>query len=130
LWGKKKTWVFEAYFALKIQLQRRRKEKTTTKKKRTKGFYDDDEFANCLRMRADDTITSAAVKKLNNFFVIILWCTRITAGLLVGREGGRDGCLRERLWGRGSLAFPGEGLGNWVVSLRSSWIRIYRGLTC
>jgi hypothetical protein len=42
-------------------------------------------------MRADDTITSAAaaaVKKLNNFFVVILWCTRITAGLLAGREGG------------------------------------------
>jgi len=134
LWGRKKTWVFEAYFALKNQLQRRRKEKTTTNKKRTKGFYHDDEFANCLRMRADDTITSAAavaaVKKLNNFFVIILWCTRITAGVLGGREGGRDGCLRERLWGRGSLAFPGDGLGNWVVSLRSSWIRTYRGLTC
>jgi hypothetical protein len=39
-------------------------------------------------MRADDTTTSAAaVKELNNFFVAILWCTRITAGLLGGREG-------------------------------------------
>ncbi len=82
-------------------------------------------------MRADDTIASAAaVKKVKIFFVVILWCTRISAGLLGGREGGREGCLRERLWGRGSLAFPGEGLGDWVVSLRSSWIRIYRGLTC
>jgi hypothetical protein len=135
LWGKKKHGYLKFTKNPINSAARRRKEKTTTKKKRTKGFYDDDEFANCLRMRADDTITSAAaaaaaVKKLNNFLVIILWCTRITAGLLGGREGGRDGCLRERLWGRGSLAFPGEGLGNWVASLRSSWIRIYRVLTC